>query len=127
GKNPGGKYIWDIDGSSDGKIYGGTYEGRVPGVMFEYDIASNTFKSFGALHEEQEYVRGTGVSDRYAYGGTGSTAYLYKFDRETYEKTEIPLSITGASTMISNIWEYNGVLFVVHGTSLLILDAETYE
>lgn len=124
GKNPAGEFIWDLDASADGKIYGGTYP---TGEMFEYDIANEQFKNLGVLKEGQMYVRGTGVSGEYAYGGTGSFAYLYKIHRETGEKTEIPLPITGSDTMISNIWKHNDLLFIAYGTSLIILNEETNE
>jgi|GEM_PF-1196294 len=119
GKNPGGTWIWDLDAGKDGKLYGGTYP---TGEMFEYDIAAGEFKYLGVLKEGQQYVRGTGVSDDYAYGGTGAFAYLYKFDRKTYTKTQIPLPIDGQETMVSNIWNYNGLLFIAYGTSLIIMD-----
>ncbi|HEY4553832.1 MAG TPA: bacterial Ig-like domain-containing protein [Bacillaceae bacterium] len=120
----GDRWVWELEASNDGKVYGATYP---QGKVFEFDIATDTFKDLGRLHPEQQYTRGLGVTDDAVYAGTGSTAYLYRIDRKTYEKTEIPTPVTGADTMISNIWEYNNRLFVANGTSLHVLDLETFE
>lgn len=120
----GDKWIWELEASNDGKIYGATYPRA---KVFELDIETKEYKDLGRLHPDQKYTRGLGITDEALYAGTGSTAYLYRFDRETGEKTEIPTPVTGTTTMISNIWEYNDRLFVVNGTSLHILDHETFE
>ncbi|MFC3771550.1 carbohydrate binding domain-containing protein [Paenibacillus sp. GCM10012303] len=126
GANPSNKWVWDLDASADGKIYGSTYAAG-NGKTFVYDIAAGRFQDMGAARPGQDYVRGGGVSGGYFYAGTGTTAYLYRYDRATLEKTEIPLPITGAATSISNVYAYNGKLFVVYGTSLIILDESTYK
>ncbi|CAM3612916.1 cohesin domain-containing protein [Marinicrinis lubricantis] len=124
GVNPSNRWIWDLDASSDGKIYGSTYPDS---KAFVYDIETDTFTDMGTIHPGQDYVRGSGVTDQYFYAGIGTTAYLYRFDRETGEKSEIPLPITGTSTSVSNIWSHGGKLFIAYGTSLLVIDEQTYE
>ncbi len=116
----GDKWIWEVEASIDGKIYGATYPNA---KSFEYDIASGTFKDLGRMNMTEQYTRGIGVTEDALYAGTGSKAYLYRIDRKTYEKTEIPTPVTGTDTMISNIWEYGDRLFVVNGTSLHVLDS----
>jgi len=125
GTNPSNKWIWNLDASPDGRIYGSTYAPGA-GKAFVYDIASASFTDLGVVQPGQDYVRGGGVSGRYFYAGTGTTAHLFRYDREHGEKTEIPLPITGSATSISNIWGYGGKLFVAYGTSLLVLDELTY-
>ena len=126
GVNPSNKWVWDLDASADGKIYGSTYASQ-NGKTFVYDIATGQFTDLGVAMPGQDYVRGSGVSGNYFYAGTGTTAYLFRYDRETLEKTEISLPITGTSTSISNVYAYGGKLFVVYGTSLIIMDESTYE
>ncbi|WGG45331.1 hypothetical protein [Rossellomorea sp. DA94] len=124
GKSPSDNWIWQLDATSDGKIYGATYPNA---KVFEYDIDSDTLTDLGRFHEEQNYARGLGVTDENLYVGIGTTAYLIKMNRETGEREEIHLPISGTSTSVSNVWEYGDRLFVAYGTSMLVLDVETEE
>jgi WD40 repeat protein len=124
GKSPSDNWIWQLDATSDGKIYGATYPNA---KVFEYDIEADTLTDLGRFHEEQNYARGLGVTDENLYVGIGTTAYLMKMNRQTGEKEEIDLPITGTSTSVSNVWEYEDRLFVAYGTSLLVLDVNTGE
>ncbi|MDC3423124.1 carbohydrate binding domain-containing protein [Aquibacillus sp. 3ASR75-11] len=124
GKNPSDDWVWELETSSDGKIYGATYPNA---KVFEYDINTGEFTDLGSFNEEQDYARGIGVTDESLYVGVGTTAHLYRMDRETGERTEIELPITGESTSVSNIWEFGNNLFVVYGTSMLVVDKETGE
>ncbi|MDF2668518.1 MAG: hypothetical protein K0R67_824, partial [Paenibacillus sp.] len=123
GINPSNPWVWDLDASSDGYIYGSTYpESRI----FVYDIHSSTFTDMGTVMEGQDYARGSGVTDRYLYAGIGTKAYLFRYDRATGDKLEIQLPITGKDYSISNVWSYGNRLFVAYGTSLLVLDETSY-
>lgn len=126
GTNPSNRWVWDLDASPDGKIYGSTYSNQ-GGKAFVYDIASNEFTDLGIAKEGQDYVRGGGVSGRYFYAGIGTTGHLIRYDRMTLEKTEIILPVTGENSSISNIFAYGGKLFVISGSRTLILDEETHE
>ncbi|GIP40250.1 hypothetical protein J31TS4_35300 [Paenibacillus sp. J31TS4] len=89
GKNPTlDVFVWQLKASRDGKIYGGTYPG---GKLFEYDIASGTFKNYGTMVEGEDYVRGVGVSDDYVYAGVGARTYLIQINRKTGEKRDIDI------------------------------------
>jgi hypothetical protein len=121
GVNPSNKWVWDLDASKDGKIYGSTYPNS---KAFVYDIASATFQDLGTIYPGQDYVRGGGVTDKYYYAGIGSVAHLIRIDRDTLEKQEIQTPATGTDTFVSNIWSYNGLLFVAYGTSLAIMDEQ---
>ncbi|QGS69538.1 hypothetical protein CV093_18485 [Oceanobacillus sp. 143] len=124
GKNPSDNWVWQLDATEDGKIYGATYPNA---KVFEFDIETDTFTDLGTFFEDQLYARGIGVTEENLYVGIGTTAHLIKMNRETGERTEIPLPITGESTSVSNIWEYGNNLFVAYGTSLLTIDATTGE
>ncbi|MGP4106042.1 FIMAH domain-containing protein [Virgibacillus sp. L01] len=124
GKNPSDSWVWELESTEDGKIYGATYPNA---KVFEYDINNDEFTDLGSFHDEQKYARGLGVTGDNLYVGIGTTAYLYQMNRETGEKQEIELPITGAQSSVSNIWEYDGKLFVAYGTSLLTIDAATGE
>ncbi|KPL59216.1 FIMAH domain-containing protein [Rossellomorea vietnamensis] len=124
GKSPSDNWIWQLDATEDGKIYGATYPNA---KVFEYDIESDSLTDLGRFHEEQNYARGLGVTDENLYVGIGTTAYLMKMNRETGEREEIQLPISGTSTSVSNVWEYGDRLFVAYGTSMLVLDVETEE
>ncbi|MFK4997038.1 hypothetical protein ACI2OX_04015 [Bacillus sp. N9] len=85
----GDRWIWELEASNDGKVYGATYP---QGKVFELDITTDSYKDLGRLHPEQQYTRGIGVTNDAVYAGTGSTAYLYRIDRKTYEKRKsLPL------------------------------------
>ncbi|WHX26251.1 carbohydrate binding domain-containing protein [Virgibacillus halodenitrificans] len=124
GKNPSDNWVWELEASSDGKIYGATYPNA---KVFEYDIEADKFTDLGSFNQEQNYARGIGVTDDSLYVGVGTTAYLYRMDRQSGERTEIKLPITGASTSVSEIWEFGDNLFVVYGTSMLVIDRVTGE
>ena len=124
GKNPSDNWVWQLKSTDDGKIYGATYPNA---KVFEYDIATEEFIDLGTFQEGQLYARGIGVTDENLYVGIGTTASLHKMNRETREKTEIELPITGEQTSVSNIWEYGDYLFVAYGTSLLTVDIATGE
>lgn len=121
GLNPSNKWVWDLDASSDGKIFGSTYPNS---KAFVYDIASGTFQDLGTIYPGQDYVRGGGVTDQYYYAGIGAVGHLIRIDRDTLEKQEIRTPATGADTFVSNIWSYNGLLFMAYGTSLAIMDEQ---
>ncbi|WP_243299396.1 FIMAH domain-containing protein [Bacillus litorisediminis] len=124
GKNPSDEWVWELEASNDGKIYGATYPNA---KVFEYDIEADEFRDLGSIHPGQQYARGLGVTDEHLYVGIGTTAYLYQINRETGEKREITLPITGKETSVSNIWEYGNQLFVAYGTSMIIMDVNTGE
>lgn len=121
GQNPSNKWVWDLDATSDGKLFGSTYPNS---KAFVYDIASGTFQDLGTLYPGQDYVRGGGVTDKYYYAGIGAVGHLIRINRETLEKQEIQTPATGADTFVSNIWSYNGLLFMAYGTSLAIMDEQ---
>ncbi|OZU88347.1 hypothetical protein CIL03_11905 [Virgibacillus indicus] len=124
GKNPSDNWVWELEPTEDGKIYGATYPNA---KVFEYDIETDTLTDLGSFHEEQLYARGLGVTEENLYVGIGTVASLVKMNRETGERSEIELPITGSNSSVSNIWEYDNNLFVAYGTSMLTLDATTGE
>ncbi|CEG28590.1 hypothetical protein [Bacillus sp. B-jedd] len=122
GKNPSDNFVWDLKSSADGKIYGATYD---ESKVFEYDIASGTFRDLGPMNEGEKYARGLGVTDKYIYVGIGTTAGVVRYDRETGEKKDIPTPLTGQNGTISEIAIYNGKLFVYAGADLYVIDEAT--
>lgn len=120
--NPSDNFVWDLDASSDGLIYGGTYPNA---KVFSYNTRTNEFVDLGRMQGTEQYARGVGVSDRYLYTGIGSLKHLMRMDRITGERTEITLSFTGKPDFVHNIWPYNGLVYIVHGTSLSIMDEQT--
>lgn len=127
GNNPtGDKFVWDLDSSSDGVIYGGTYSNTGDGKVFSYDIAKNEFANLGAPFPGEDYVHGIGVTDRYVYAGIGAFKHLVRIDRVTGEKVEIPLPVTGEEGFIHNVWVYGDLLYVRDGTGLIVMDEDTF-
>ncbi|NOU87197.1 hypothetical protein GC102_15595 [Paenibacillus sp. LMG 31460] len=122
--NPSDNFVWDLDASSDGLIYGGTSPNA---KVFSYKTRTNEFVDLGRMHATEQYARGVGVSDRYLYTGIGSLKHLMRMDRITGERTEITLSFTGKTDFVHNIWPYNGLVYIVHGTSLSIMDEQTLD
>lgn len=124
GENPSDNWVWQLQSSHDGKIYGATYPRS---KVFEYDIETAQFKDLGTFYEGQQYARGLGITEDSLYVGIGTSAYLMKMDLATGKRTEIQLPITGESISISNIWEYGNHIFVAYGTSLLTINKTTGE
>ncbi|MER2260472.1 MAG: carbohydrate binding domain-containing protein [Psychrobacillus sp.] len=126
GVNPSDDWVWDLEGTADGKIYGSTYPHA---AVFEYDIESGAFRNYGTAKDGQQYARGIGVSDDSIYVGVGTKKHLIKIDRTTGEKEEIIMEgQTGTDGMIENIFIVNDKLFVSAGSvTMLVLDIETHK
>ncbi|MFK7691251.1 hypothetical protein [Paenibacillus sp. HJGM_3] len=130
GTNPtGNTTMWDVKASSDGKIYGSTSHTGNMGKVFEYDIATSTFKDLGVVKEGETSARGLGVTDRYLYVGTGTKAGLVRIDRHTGEKLDLTVpGVTGRTGgTLTEVAVYNGLVFVNSGTELYVLKDGTYE
>lgn len=126
GYNSADNWSWDLE-AIEGKIYGATFHAETYGKVYEYDIAAGKFRNYGAVEEGQQYVRGIAVDDKYIYAGLGTTIRLYKIDRVTGEKTEIPIpGYSGETGTVADVWIYNGKLFVSVSTiNMVVLDMET--
>ncbi|PYI52867.1 hypothetical protein [Paenibacillus flagellatus] len=127
GQNPSNKQVFDLKASRDGKLYGATYSNTNMGRVFEYDIASGTFRDLGVMKAGQQYARGLGVTDDSVYVGIGTTAHLMRYDRRTGEVTEIDIpGVSGLSGTLSEVAVYGGKLLVYAGAKLHVLDERTH-
>ena len=126
GVNPSDDWVWDLEASEDGKIYGSTYPHA---SVFEYDIATGEFRDYGTIKEGQQYARGIAVTDEHIYVGIGTTKHLFKVNRVTGEKEEIIIEgHSGQDGMIENIFIVNDRLLVSVGSiTMLVIDPETNE
>ncbi|KRE59915.1 cadherin-like beta sandwich domain-containing protein [Paenibacillus sp. Soil750] len=122
GSNPVDNFVWDLDASSDGIIYGSTSPNA---KVFTYDTHTQAFTDLGRMHDTEQYARGAGVTDQYLYVGIGSKKHLIRMDRSTGIKTEITMPFTGMDDFVHNITPYNGLLYVTHGTSLVVVNEQT--
>ncbi|OCA81457.1 hypothetical protein A8F94_21485 [Bacillus sp. FJAT-27225] len=125
GANPSAAWVWDLEATKDGKIYGATYPA---GGVFEYDINTGEFRDFGSV-TDQEYVRGLAVDGDYIYAGTGTTKHLYKINRHTGDKEELIIEgHSGENGFIQDVWVVNGKLLVAVSTiNMLVINPETME
>lgn len=126
------KHIWDIKASNDGKVYMASYVKGANGKVFEFDIASKTFKDLGEMKEGAEYVRGLGLSGEYLYAGVGGVkGSIIQYSLKTGEKKEIPVdkSITGQDVpnMFSEVVVEGGKILASTGTKLFIFDEKTFD
>lgn len=125
GKNPSDNWVWDLEMSEDGKVYGATYPNA---KVFEFDINTGTFADLGTFKEGQKYARGLGLSGDYLYVGIGTTAYVTRMNLKTGEKEEVKIPISGQNNSIANIEAYGGKLFIrAGGSTLYVLDEGTLE
>ncbi|MDQ1910273.1 carbohydrate binding domain-containing protein [Paenibacillus sp. GD4] len=122
GVNPSDKFVWDLKASADGKLYGATYPNS---KVFEFDIATGSFKDLGSMMPGQQYARGLGVTDDYVYVGIGTKAHVVRYDRRTGDRKEIAIPVQGENGTISEIQVYQGKLFVNAGTKLYVIDEAT--
>lgn len=129
GSNPSSKWVWDLEAAPDGKIYGGTFEDKKNGKVFEYDIYTGAFRDYGAVREGQDYVRGLTVYGDYIYTALGTNIHLYKIHRVTGEKTEIIVpGYSGNTGTSSDVFIVNNKLFFsVSTANMVVLDMDTYE
>lgn len=129
GVNPSAQWVWDIEATPEGKIYGGTFQDKKNGKIFEYDINTKTFRDYGTIMEGQDYVRGIGVDDEYIYAALGTNIHLFKVHRVTGEKTEIPIAgYTGNTGTMADVFVVNNKLLVsVSTVSMLVMNKDTYE
>lgn len=135
GTNPSGSWVWDLEASPDGKIYGGTFNAdKTDGKVFEYDIASGKFRNYGSVMAGQDYVRGIAVDGDYIYAGLGTSIHLFKINRHTGEKSEIVISDnastlkTGDTGTIADVFIANGKLFVSVSTiNMVVLDLQSLQ
>ena len=85
-----GTAVFDLKNGPEGIIVGGSYRNN---EIFEYNTVTEELTHLGRATEDQFYTYSVAydpVRDDY-YFGTGSTAHLIRYDRETGEKTEIAL------------------------------------
>lgn len=124
GVNPSDDWVWDLEASSDGKIYGSTYPNA---SVFEYDIETRKFKDFGPIDKNEDYARGIAVDENYIYVGIGATRHLYKVNRSTGEKEEIIIEgYSGEEGFFEDIFLINDKLLVSNGSiNMLVVDPET--
>ncbi|GAA3732315.1 hypothetical protein GCM10022239_05940 [Leifsonia bigeumensis] len=136
GNNPADHFVWDLDASSNGLIYGGTSSFSDDGKMFSYNTvagqpcelgtAVGQFCNLGSIFAGENYVHGVAVTDQYLYAGIGAFKHLVRIDRETGDKIEVPLPVTGEAGFIHNIWVYDDLLYVRDGTGLIVMDEATF-
>lgn len=128
GYNTTDNWVWDLEAIDD-KIYGGTYNSKTDGKLFEYDRTTGTFRNYGVVEQGQQYVRGIAVDDQYIYTAMGATVRLYKVDRATGEKTEILIpEYSGTTATMGSVHVENGKIFAAVSTiNVVVLDAESGE
>lgn len=122
-------WIWDLEATPDGKIYGGTFADKKGGRVFEYDIATKTFRDYGIISEGKDYVRGIAVDDTYIYAALGAPKQLVKIDRVSGIVTNIPVAgHSNTDGIMDNVFVINGKLFVSVSTiNMVVLNMDTYE
>lgn len=135
GQNPSGAWVWDLEAACDGKIYGGTYApDNTGGKVFEYEIASGTFRDYGTVMKGQDYVRGIGADESYIYAGLGTNIHLFKVDRINGRKSEIivpenPFGLsTGSTGKVYDVFIVNNRIFVsINAVNMVVMDKDTHE
>ncbi|RDW20647.1 FIMAH domain-containing protein [Oceanobacillus chungangensis] len=126
GANPSDDWVWDLEASADGKIYGSTYPNA---SVFEYDIKTETFRDYGPVIDDEDYARGIAVTDEYIFVGIGTTKHLYKINRVTGEKEEVMIEgHSGEEGFFEDMYVINDMLFLSVGSiNMLVIDPETNE
>lgn len=122
-------WIWDLEATTDGKIYGGTFADKKGGRVFEYDIETKSIRDYGIIESDKDYVRGIAVDDTYIYAAMGTPKKLMKIHRESGEATEIYVEgYTGFDGMMDNVFVINNKLCVsVQTNKMVIMDKDTLE
>ncbi|NGP57648.1 hypothetical protein FLT15_04375 [Paenibacillus thiaminolyticus] len=83
---PGEKSIWSLVTDDKGNVYGGTFQ---QGKVFKYDPAAKTYRDYGRMMGNQEYVRSMAYHNGYIYAGIGSTGAIVKLNVESGVKEVI--------------------------------------
>ncbi|WP_426348539.1 Ig-like domain-containing protein [Alloiococcus sp. CFN-8] len=120
------KFIWDVETSEAGKVYMATYNKGTAGKVYEFDIASKTFRDLGGMKEGAEYVRGLGIDGNDLYAGVGGvTGSVIKYDLTTGEKEEI--TVAEPPTMFADVMVVQDKIIASIGTTVYVFDKATYE
>ena len=85
-----GSATFDLKYGPDGILVGGTYNRN---EAFEYNTQTGELVNLGRVTEEEAYVYSVAYDEARNdyYFGIGSHAHLFRYDRDTGTKTEIPL------------------------------------
>ncbi|CAM3904298.1 S-layer-like y domain-containing protein [Cohnella lubricantis] len=128
GYNTADNWVWDL-ATIGGKVYGGTYNSSSDGKVFEYDVATGSFRNYGVIEAGQNYVRGIAVDEDYIYAAMGATVALHRIDRVTGEITEIKVEGYSDTTGIAgDVYVIGDKIFFSASTQkMVVLDKATLE
>ncbi|RIX49346.1 hypothetical protein D3P08_22595 [Paenibacillus nanensis] len=128
GYNTADNWVWDLETIGD-KVYGGTYNPSTDGKVFEYDIATGEFRSYGTVEAGQNYVRGIAVDENFIYAAMGTTVALHRIDRVTGEISEIEVEgYSGNTGTAGDVYIIGDKIFFSASTQqMVVLDKETLE
>jgi len=123
GKNPCDNWVWELRSGNDPEVFGCTYPGC---KIFGYDAERKRFNDYGAVVAGEQYARTLAVIDKYIYAGTGSRKHLVRIHRDTNEKEEIKLHVTGDDGFIYNLFAYNQKIFIqLDAEGWIVMDEAT--
>lgn len=88
GRPFGADFVWDVATDENSVVYGGTSSG---GSLFSYDPATGQFRDYGQLDPERLYVRSVDTHGDTIYAGTENPGLVYAVDKNTGERTALPL------------------------------------
>ena len=88
-----GRQVFDMVAGPDGMLIGGTYN---QSEAFEYNTETGELASLGRIMDGEAYAYSAAYDAKRndIYFGIGSHAHLIRYDRDTGEKTNIPLPVS---------------------------------
>ncbi|MBE7014050.1 MAG: hypothetical protein E7419_02445 [Ruminococcaceae bacterium] len=109
----------------DGKILLGSYY-KTGACAYEYDIKTNTVKTYGPLDKNSHYIKGIDADENYIYAGTGigkGNTKLYRINRTTGEKSVI---YDFGGSIVYNVKVNSNYIIAQTGSGCYIIDKNNY-
>ena len=109
----------------DGKILLGSYY-DTGACAYEYDIQTNTVKTYGPLDKNSHYIKGIDADENYIYAGTGvgeGNTKLYRINKSTGEQSVI---YDFGGSIVYNVKVNSNYIIAQTGSGCYVIDKNNY-
>lgn len=114
--------------TDDGKILIGSYY-TTGACAYEYDIATNTVKTYGPLDTNCHYIKGVAADENYIYAGTGvgkENTKVIRINKSTGEQA-IVTDFDGSGSIVYNVKENSNYVISQTGGGIYAIDKNNFE
>ena len=111
--------------TDDGKILLGSYY-DTGACAYEYDIKTNTVKTYGPLDKNCHYIKGIDADENYIYAGTGvgeGNTKLFRINKSTGEQSVI---YDFGGSIVYNVKVISNYIIAQTGSGCYVIDKNDY-